>query len=340
MKARAAAVLLGSLFGIVACAPGNLPDGSIKVANRGLLSASYSPDGQFLFTGSFQHGGALWDQTRGERLYDWNIVVGEYSAFSSADFSEDGKFVAVSTGSTATVFDVSSGRVVTHLQSPAQSLAIENTSAIWESDSSAPYWAKPGRILDIAFSKQYLLLGLENQVTLLIDSEKRSVIGALPHEDVISSVAMDDAANLAITGARDGSAILWSLESGEAISNYQVDKPISLVDMSATGTFALIAAYQGSVQFAETSRNAKPIILMNKNPGITAARFDDTRRQLVVGTARERLILFDLNSGEILNQWQVPNDGPWHKAAIIDLAFRGNDIVAVASDGHAYQFSN
>lgn len=339
MNGWALAVLLGCLVSATACTPENTPSDSFTVANQGLLCAAYSPDGEHLFTGSFQHGGALWQQVSGERLYNWNLKAGEYSAFSSADFSEDGNFVAVSNGETVTIWNVASGEVVTHLQSPAQSLAIENATEIWATENGNEYWSKPGRVLDLALSKQYLLLGLENQVSLLIDTASRSVIGALPHQDVITAVAMDEMARFAITGSRDGEAIVWSLDSGKMQSTYQTASAITFVDIAATGEVAIVASYQGPVELISTSTSEPIATLFKTNPGITAARFDRVRKRLLIGTAREQIMLFDLGSNTLLQNWQIPFDGPWHKAAIVDLAFGVNGPVAVASNGQAYRLS-
>lgn len=337
------AALLACLVAVSACTPEKSPDTSLRVAHQGLLAAAYSPDGAHLFSGSFQHGGALWDQTRGERLFDWNISADEYSAFSSADFSEDGQFIAVSTGETVTIWNATSGEVLTHLQSPAQALAIANTGAIWTSTtnnrSSDDYWARPGRILDLAFSKQYLLLGLENQVALLVDITRRSIIGALPHEDVISAVAMDDNAQFGLTGSRDGKATVWSLDSGKPVSTYQAASAISFVDISPTGEVAIVAEYQGPVNIINTASGTLVTTLFKKNPGVTAARFDRIRKRLLIGTSQERVMLFDLDDDRLLQRWRVPSEGPWHKAAVIDVAFGDAGDFAVASDGKAYRLS-
>ena len=323
-----------------ACAPKGEPDSSLEVAEKGLISAAFSPDGDYLFTGSFQHGGALWNHETGERLYNWNLAPGSYSAFSTADFSEDGKFVATTDGQSVTIWDVDGGSVAGHLQSPAQALGIKNTSAIWTSPESETYWQKPGRIIDLALSRQYLLLGLENQIALLVDITSRSVIGGLPHDDVITSVAMDQAAELAVTGSRSGAAHLWSLETGARLASYQTKSAINFVAISDNGAYLVVCAAQGPVQLIETKAEGRTIELSKGNPGVTAARFDTRLGRLLIGTSRERVSLFNLSDGIKVQDWAISNDGPWHKAAVIDVAFTDTNPVAVGSNGRSYHLDN
>jgi WD40 repeat protein len=329
-------VLLVCLSFAIACTPQNTPDNSLQVAHKGLISAAFSPEGDYLFTGSFQHGGALWNHETGERLYNWNLAPETYSAFSNADFSEDGKFVATTDGQSVTIWDVDGGGVASHLQSPAQSLGIRNTDAIWASPDSEAYWQKPGRILDLALSRQYLLLGLENQVALLVDITSRSIIGALPHADVITSVAMDQDAQLAVTGSRSGVATLWSLETGAKLASYEAQSAINFVAISANGEYIIVCAATGPVQLIETRPKGQSIEISKGNPGVTAARFDTKLGQLLLGTSRERVMLFNLREGVKTRDWTISNDGPWHKAAVIDLAFTDTNPVAVASNGRSY----
>ncbi len=323
------------LAACAACSPAHEPKSRTLVAQQGLISSALSPDGKYLFTSSFQHGGALWDQKSGARLFNWNLEVGKFSAYIGSDFSEDGWFLATTDGETATIWSTRNGEVILNLQSPAQNLAIQNTIAIWASEDADAYWRKPGRIVDIALSQQYLLLGLENQVAILVDITQQSVIGTLLHEDAVTGIAMNDAATVAVTGARSGEAYLWDLTNGQPILELQRDTAISFVEISPTGHYAIIGAYQGAVLLVDAKR--KSTILFEQNPGITSARFNQNETQLLVGTARERVYLIDLLNIENPKTWQLPKAGPWHGAAVIDVAFSEGGYQAIGSDGFAYR---
>lgn len=326
---------------LTGCNQPDQPASKTKLASQGLLSAALSPDGEYLFTGSFQHGGALWDQTHQARLFDWNHGDGDYAAYYAADFSEDGKFLAATDGATVTLWNAETGQSALYLQSPAQSLNIQNTNAIWQTTTPEAnnYWQRPARITDIAFSRQYILLALENQLALLVDSARQEIIGALSHGDLVTDVAMDDRANLAVTGTRHGELSLWSLDSGQTLSQRNYQSSISFVAMSRDGRQVVVAAAQGPVELLTFDATPEPAVtrLFTGNPGIIAATFD--QRDLILGSSRERVWRIEGSSGKIQNQWQIPARGPWHKAAVLALHSRAGSIQAIASDGYAYQLN-
>jgi WD40 repeat protein len=326
---------------LTGCSQPDQPVSQTKLASQGLLSAALSPDGEYLFTGSFQHGGALWDQTHQARLFDWNHSDADYSAYSAADFSEDGKFLAATDGATVTIWNADTGQSALYLQSPAQSLNIRNTEAIWQTSTPEAnnYWQRPARITDIAFSRQYVLLALENQLALLVDSARQEIIGALNHSDLVTDVAMDDRANLAVTGTRNGELTLWTLNSGDTLNQRHYQSPISFVAMSRDGRQVVVAAAQGPVELLTFDAAHEPAVtrLFSGNPGIIAAIFD--QGNLILGSSRERIWRIEGSSGEIQNQWQIPARGPWHKAAVLALYSRAGTIQAIASDGYAYQLN-
>jgi WD40 repeat protein len=319
-----------------ACQPSQAPTSSIKVANQGLLSAALSPDGSRLFTGSFQHGGALWDQSSNARIFDWNHDAADYSAYQAADFSEDGNFLAATDGTVLTVWDTQHGDSVMYLESPAQSVAITNTQSIWQTNDNAAqeYWQKPAKIIDLDLSKQYVLLALENQVALLVDSTQQTAVGALAHSDTITRLAMNDAASLAVTGTRSGVATIWSLKNGTSTFTFELNNSISFVEMSPDGNLAIIAAAKGPVQLVDTQAGTVKR-LFKGNPGITSAAFSDSNL-LALGSLREQVWLIDLKESETVEQWKIPNQGPWQKAAVIALHLSDDSITAVASDGYVH----
>ncbi len=55
----------------------------------------------------------------------------------------------------------------------------------------------------------------------------------------------------------------------------------------------------------------------------------------------EQVFLRDMGDLSVLDRWQVPNDGPWHKADILSVSFDGltNSCLAAATNGITYQFN-
>lgn len=292
------------------------PDQGFRQANKGFISAAFSRDGTIEFISSFQHGGSLWRTKDKERLYDWNHTDDGYSAIRAAVFSEDDKFVLTTEGKTVVLWDASSGE-------------------------SIRYWHSPSRILAVDIAKQYVLLGQEDNIAILVNIIKGGVVGSLKHDGPVSSVSINDDANFALTGSHDGAARYWSLDSGMELQRMQYDQPVDFVLLSNDGKLALSASYQGKVSIWNTAEGSEVIILYRKNPGVVSARFNSDSTELLLGTSREKVILWDLEKAQPIRNWLVPNDGPWHKAAILSVSFDKDQesYLAAASNGLTYQFN-
>lgn len=220
--------------------------------------------------------------------------------------------------------------------------------AVWstETGESQRFWQSPSRIIDLEISStaEYALLALDNQSAVLFNLLRGGVVGTLQHEETISSVSINDEATLALTGANDGIARIWSLENGKPLFELTHNLPVNFVALSPSGDWAITAAYQGGVYVWSTKTGNKSVELFRVNPGITALEFNSTEDQLLIGTARERMLLVLRASGEITKRWQIPNDGPWHKAAVIAVSFGDQKSSleryhAISSTGFAYTLS-
>lgn len=293
-----------------------MPEHRVRQANQGMISAAFSPDGQLEFIGSFNHGGSLWRTRDEERLYNWNHSADRYSAMRNAVFSDDNKFVATTEGNTMVLWDTTSGEAIR-------------------------YWETPSRILSIDMARQYVLLGQENNFAVLFDTVQGGIIGTLQHDAPVTSVSMDNDAMFAATGSLDGSVRYWSLDTGAELERWTQQQPIELVVLSGSGKIMFTAAYQGAVSLWSLSTSEETRRLYDKNPGITSARFDSKEERLLLGTSRERIILWELAAGQATINWKVPNDGPWHKAAILSVSFSNEpgNYLAAASNGYTYHLN-
>ena len=299
-------------------------------AGQGTISSAFSRDGQFEFVGSFHHGGDLWRRSDNEHLYSWNHKKDQYSAIRSAVFSEDDKFVATTTGDSVVIWEIATGQSMRFFQS-----VIDRQPP----GSIGPNISTPERILAIDMAKNYILLGQENNQAVVFDSLRGGIIGTLPHDGPVSSVSLDDSANFAATGSHDGYVRYWSLDAGEQLFSWQHNQPIDLVLLSPSGKLIVGAAYKGAVSLWYTSDGREAMQFYKVNQGITALALNQAETKLLIGTSREKIILWDLENQRIAKTWTVPNDGPWHKAAILSVAFGMEQrYLAAASNGYTYAF--
>jgi WD40 repeat protein len=303
------------LLVLAACSDAEKPATAFRVANQGLLSAAYSADGQLLFIGAITEGGSLWRSAAPARLYDWNHATDEPSAIQAAAFSADGKLAATAAG---------------------------DSLALWSTDTGASsrYWHSPTPItaVDISANGAYALLGQENNTAVLFNLERGGVVGSLRHEDSVSGIAMDDQATLALTGSVDGKVRVWSLATGKVNREWLLPSPISLVQLSPSGRLALAAGSRAAEGLWDTGTGELQLQLHQQNPAVTIATFSEDESQLLVGTAREMVELWDLQTGTQIKSWHLPGDGPWQKAVVVALAWSSTpgQFLATAANGFTY----
>lgn len=308
--------LLIAVLMLAGCTDTVPTDQGFRQASRGMISAGFSEDGSLSFVGSIDHGGSLWQIASKERLYNWNHAGEQYSAFRAAVFSEDGQFVATTQGQAMALWSTSTGEAIR-------------------------YWQSPSRILAVAMSKQYVMLGQDNDVAILFDTVSGGVVGGLQHDGPVSSVAIDQHAKFALTGSHDGTVRYWSLDSGEELQHWANKQPIDLVQLSPNQKIAFSAAFQGEVILRNATTGEDILQLYKRNPGVISARFNASATKLLLGTSREKIILWDLVTESVAKTWHVENDGPWDKAAIIAVGFvEGSDrYLAAASNGISYELN-
>jgi len=296
---------------LTACSDTVPTEQAFQLAERGIISASLTENGDLAFVGSFGDGGGLWRMTDHERLFNWNHSKNELTSISASAFSEDGQFVVTTA---------------------------DRDMALWNTSTGQPirFWRSPSRITSIDIARQYVLIGQANNNAVVFDTIKGGIIGSLQHSTIVSEVSLDDAAKFALTGSHDGAVRYWSLDNGAEIYTWPHRTPIELVQLSQNGRYALSVAYQGEVSLWDTRSGELIKELYRKNPGIISARF--SQDQLLLGTSREKVILWDLVDFKKIRTWKIPNAGPWRKAAVISVAFSKNPsgYRIIASDGISY----
>lgn len=297
---------------LTACSDTVSTEQAFQLAHRGIITASLTENGELAFVGSFNEGGSLWRMADHERLFNWNHSKEETTSIRASAFSEDGLYVVTSADRDMALWNATTGQ-------------------------SIRFWRSPSKITSIDIARQYVLIGQTNNSAVVFDTIRGGVIGSLQHRDIVSDVSLDDAAKFALTGSHDGIARYWSLDNGAEIYAWPHGTPIELVQLSQNGQYALTVAYQGPVNLWDTRNGELVKELYAKNPGILSARFGPD--QLLLGTSREKVILWDLEHYEKIQSWKIPNAGPWHKAAVISVAFSQhlNGYRVIASDGISYE---
>lgn len=299
--------------GLVACFP-EKPTQKWQVAANGAYSASLMNNG--LVLGSFQHGGSYWDVSKYARLYNWNHMDGFLTEILYSDLSEDGAYAMTANYYNLVLWDTATGEPV------------------W-------FWEAPARIesADLSADGRFALLGLNNSMAVLFDIQNGGVFREFAHGGPVSSVALNLESGLALTGSEDRTASLWNIRSGELIRSFEYRNQVSVVALSPTGRTALMVPANEEAELWNLASRQKIAQLNTAKFRLYSARFVGESR-LLAGTTHRNIFEFDVSNGDKTQTWQIGTEGKqaFQSAIVLDVAWRGSQLMAVGSNGYLYAF--
>jgi hypothetical protein len=302
------------IAGLTGCDSGNPASKTWKYANQGILSGDLAGDGGRALIGSIQHGGSLWDVTKGERLFNWNHKQGEFSTLRAVALSADGKTAATVERDELVTWDTGTGKY-------------------------KAFWKVPDVVLSIHLSAdgRFALMGLRNNTASYFDLVRGGTLRTLSHAAEIRTLGLTADGKQAITGSDDMSVKVWSLADGKPLFSHEHQNQVKTVAITADGLYALSTA-QREDAIIWNLKTGKPQVTLGYNyENFTAARFSTKGDRLLLGTFQGRIYLVDVKSGKELKRWHSKPRQIWGGAsskAIVSLAFGKNgEHLALASDG-------
>jgi len=185
----------GALFGVVGFTPklslfnteGNLQL-ELDCPCRDMRALAFSPDSRTLAAVGQDGRLTIWDATNGQRLHQ---IQADRRRLRSVEFSPDGSKVAVGgEGLSVSVFDVRSGELLHTLPS------------------------RPGRVLTMLFLDNDRLVtgGTDNMVRVWDLPNQSEALRLVGHTGTVTSLALDRARNLLISGSYDTTIMFWNLD--------------------------------------------------------------------------------------------------------------------------------
>lgn len=315
MQARHLGVLLASVLLLVGCA--DTPQQQWQLADGGLYSGAIAPDGQSAAIGSIFHGGSLWRIAEFTRDFDWNLDVdrqiGNYSAFTDMAFSGDGERVASVQGRRVVSWSASRGAALDFFEAPAviRSIAMNHTG-------------------------DRLLLGLEDGTVAVFASGTGSMVQRLDgHQGPVHAAFLSANGEFALTGGDDQQAILWQVSTGRILQRVQHEHRVRTVALSGNGSYALSAA-QGDDGWVWDTGNGRVVrTIPARGRVLSAARFIDNDRALLVGDRRHYVSQWQLTDVSRSGYWRLDGVGLYARTSNVVLDVRRVDggVLALSSNG-------
>jgi len=312
--------LLCCTFALLIACGGEPPSRQLEVAINGVHGGALSNDGAYAVVGSVYHGGSFWSIADTERLYNWNHSDKEPSVFIAADVDPSGQWALTSEAFTMVLWDINSGQ-------------------------AARFWTAPGEVLDMALVQggSYTLLGLADHSAVIFNTLQGGISRTFTHEGRVRSVDLSTDGRLAITGSEDQTAVVWDVNSAQAVMTIKHEEDVQQVALSGNGRYAFTAAKFDKAQVWDIERKQAVFTLplakekLKRGLRITAARFSEDGRELLLGYANRNVELWDIQTQQKLKTWQLSKRHRWQPTAVapLDVAFTRQSGVytALGSNG-------
>ena len=308
---------------LLASCGGEPPSRKLEVAINGVHGGALSNDGAYGVVGSVYHGGSFWRLADGERLYNWNHSNEESSVFIAADIDPTGRWAISSEAFTMVLWDIASGQ-------------------------AARFWTAPGEVLDMALVQggSYTLLGLADHSAVIFNTLRGGISRTFTHQGRVRSVDLSTDGRLAITGSEDQTAVVWDVNLAQAIMTMPFAEDVQKVAISGNGRYAFTAAKYDKAQVWDIELEQPMFTLplakekLKRGLRITAARFSEDGRQLLLGYANRNVELWDIDKRSKLKTWQLSNRHKWQPTAVapLDVAFTRQSGVYTALGSNGFVF--
>ncbi|MGF1751271.1 MULTISPECIES: WD40 repeat domain-containing protein [Vibrio] len=289
------------------------------LALEGSTSLALSQDARFALLYSKQQHLQLWDLQENQLLAKLGIQDPDENIISLIRFSDNGRFAVTATQTNFAIWD----------------LAWSQSTGLWS--------IADGLIQDIAIGNngEEVLLGLSNGKAIFIDLVTGRRLEFLAHVEKVNSVALSPNAKYALTGGNDHNAYFWSTESGQILHHFPHEQRVGTVELQRDGLYALTAdtGNNAIIWNLKTGTQKSQLSSWSRQLIFSAARFSDDGQRLATGSPSSRLIVWDTDSGEKINSYDVEmlKDVRPPRGVVYDAAFKDNQQVLSASSAGVVQ---
>jgi WD40 repeat protein len=284
-------------------------------------TVDFSPDGQSLASGSYDHTVRLWDVQNGESIH---VLKGHQDSVISVDFSPDGQSLASgSDDHTVRLWDVQNGESIHVLKghqdyvssvdfSPdGQSLASgsdDHTVRLWDVQNGEAIHVLKGhqnwvRSVDFSPDGQSLASGSDDHTVRLWDVKNGEAFHVLKgHNNWVRSVDFSPDGQSLASGSDDHTVRLWDVQNGEAIHVLKGHQNwVRSVDFSPDGQSLASGSDDHTVRLWDVKNGEAFHVLKGHNNWVRSVDFSPDGQSLASGSDDHTVRLWDVQNGEAIH---------------------------------------
>ncbi|ART84026.1 hypothetical protein CBP31_10860 [Oceanisphaera profunda] len=290
-----------------------------RFANGSVLAAQTTSDGRFTFVATGPSPVQVWKAGESAPIYHWYQGTSSESIILLAS-SPDSQTAATATEKTVALWSLQEG----------QNLGFyELTQSL--------------RTLAISDAARSMLLGYQDGTVEFVDLQTGRRLLFMGHQrpegnNRINTVDLSANGRYALSGSLDGQVLLWQTTDARVLSQWQQENSITVVRLDAQGQTAFSADAQGQGQLHQlpSGELLSKLQVPYRGQTFVSARLDAAHNRLLTGSTARRLELWQLDSGQLLQEWQVGTHTKLRPASamVYDVAFIGDkEIYSVSSSG-------
>jgi WD40 repeat protein len=271
-----------------------------------VASASFSPDGTRIVTGSNDGTARVWDAQSGKALTE---PMRHEGAVRSASFSADGtRIVTASKDGTARGWDAQSGKALTE-----------------------PMRHK-GLVVSASFSPDgtRIVTGSTDATARVWDARSgRALTEPMRQQGIVASASFSADSTRIVTASQDGTARVWDAHSGQPLAEpmRHEEGPVLFASFSPDATRVVTAAGDGTARVWD-AQSGRPLTEPMHHEGmVVSASFSADGTRIVTASWRAALV-WDAQSGKALTEPMR------HEGRVLSASFspEGTRIVTASMD--------